>query len=218
MEVLWLEDSIRSSTTGNVRPTRADVVPFNPKFDRSRSPAARSDHRLVWRRHRGTLDSARIAAFHAGSDTVLAYDLREQYRHPQIMAGTDSTEHPSPSVRPEDNLDVQKVFKFIRAIVYTRNPFTICGRHGDRINGIFTVFILDLLTNRAFFIDSDAPVPLTLLLRPRRSARGTVLDWRTKPMLGAAPAQLFYLDDRPTFQADVAFNGLMVTFGACVHP
>ena len=168
MEVLWLEDSIRSSTTGNVRPTRADVVPFNPKFDRSRSPAARSDHRLVWRRHRGTLDSARIAAFHAGSDTVLAYDLREQYRHPQIMAGTDSTEHPSPSVR--------------------------------------------------LFIDSDAPVPLTLLLRPRRSARGTVFVWRTKPMLGAAPAQLFYLDDRPTFQADVGFNGLMVTFGACVHP
>ena len=30
-----------------------------------------------------------------------------------------------------------------------------------------------------------------------------LLDWRVKSMSGAAPAQLFYLDDRQTFHKDI---------------
>ena len=53
--------------------------------------------RVVWRRHRGTLDATRVAAMHASSSVVLAYDLREKYRHDQIMAGEDDVRSLAPA-------------------------------------------------------------------------------------------------------------------------
>ena len=37
-----------------------------------------------------------------------------------------------------------------------------CGGHGDRLNGMLGAFVLALLSDRAFFIDSQRPVPLSL--------------------------------------------------------
>ena len=82
----------------------------------------------------------------------------------------------------------------LRRQVYSCTPFAQCGGHGDRLNGIITTFLLaappqtattvaqssfsncgsppEVQTGRAFFIDSESPLPLQLLLQPRS------IDWR----------------------------------------
>eukprot|EP00930_Biecheleria_cincta_P033382 TRINITY_DN23122_c0_g1_i1.p1 TRINITY_DN23122_c0_g1~~TRINITY_DN23122_c0_g1_i1.p1 ORF type:complete len:936 (+),score=174.35 TRINITY_DN23122_c0_g1_i1:98-2905(+) len=98
--------------------------------------------------------------------------------------------------------------RLVRSLVYVCNPFTLCGGHGDRTNGILSAFVLALLTSRAFFIDFDSPLPLNLLLQPRRfeDLGSFVLDWRIQGFgaLGAG-GHSFYLDDRVAFQEDVAW-------------
>eukprot|EP00913_Durusdinium_trenchii_P035752 g33454.t1 len=61
-----------------------------------------------------------------------------------------------------------------RVLVYSCQPFAQCGGHGDRLNGIITVFLLAVLTGRVFLIDSESPLPLQLLLQPRD------VDWRVR--------------------------------------
>ncbi|CAD7969710.1 unnamed protein product [Amoebophrya sp. A120] len=57
-------------------------------------------------------------------------------------------------------------------LVYTCAPHTLCGGHGDRAQGIVNAFVLSLLLDRDFFIDSDNPVPFDLLFTPNH------IDWR----------------------------------------
>jgi len=93
-----------------------------------------------------------------------------------------------------------------RALVYVCNPFSLCGGHGDRTNGILSAFVLALLTSRAFFIDLDSPLPLGLVLQPRRDEEGAfLLDWRLRGGAAGLPDQGFYLDDRVAFQEDLAW-------------
>lgn len=93
-----------------------------------------------------------------------------------------------------------------RSLVYVCNPFSLCGGHGDRTNGIISAFALAVLTDRAFFIDSDSPLPLNLLLQPRRGADGKLLvDWRLRGGAVGVTGQAFYLDDRVVFQEDLAW-------------
>eukprot|EP00928_Gymnodinium_smaydae_P071622 TRINITY_DN55159_c0_g1_i1.p1 TRINITY_DN55159_c0_g1~~TRINITY_DN55159_c0_g1_i1.p1 ORF type:complete len:955 (+),score=213.24 TRINITY_DN55159_c0_g1_i1:72-2867(+) len=93
-----------------------------------------------------------------------------------------------------------------RALVYVCNPFSLCGGHGDRANGLLSAFALAILTDRAFFIDSDSPLPLGLLLQPRRGTDGAYLvDWRLRGGAVGVGSQNFYLDDRVAFQADLGW-------------
>ena len=97
-----------------------------------------------------------------------------------------------------------------RALIYVCNPLTLCGGHGDRTNGILSAFLIALLTSRAFFIDFDSPLPLSLVLQPRlrtpsESESGYVLDWRIKGGSMGHGSQSFYLDDRVSFQEDLTW-------------
>ena len=65
-----------------------------------------------------------------------------------------------------------------RALIYVCNPLTLCGGHGDRTNGILSAFLIALLTSRAFFIDFDSPLPLSLVLQPRlREAEASEISY-----------------------------------------
>lgn len=93
-----------------------------------------------------------------------------------------------------------------RALVYVCNPFSLCGGHGDRTNGILSAFLLALLTSRAFFVDLDSPLPLGLVLQPRRRAGGGfLLDWRLRGGAAGSASQSSYIDDRSAFQEDLAW-------------
>jgi len=95
-----------------------------------------------------------------------------------------------------------------RALVFVCNPMSLCGGHGDRTNGILSTFVLALLTNRAFFIDFDSPLPLNLLLQPRRMADDSgsfVLDWRLRGGGIGLGSQVMYIDDRIAFQEDLSW-------------
>lgn len=93
-----------------------------------------------------------------------------------------------------------------RVLVYVCNPFSLCGGHGDRTNGILSAFILALLTSRAFFIESDSPLPLSLALQPRRGEDGRYLvDWRLRGGAVGSASQSSYIDDRLAFQEDLAW-------------
>lgn len=94
----------------------------------------------------------------------------------------------------------------VRSLIYVCNPFSLCGGHGDRTNGILTAFLIAILTSRAFFIDLDSPLPLNLLLQPRRGADGELLvDWRLHGGAVGHASQNFYLDDRVALQEDLGW-------------
>eukprot|EP00913_Durusdinium_trenchii_P011719 g11005.t1 len=74
-----------------------------------------------------------------------------------------------------------------RMLIYRCSAMGFCGGHGDRLNGLLSVFLMAVASRRAFFIDAARPVPMHLLLHPRRrpDACGKVLenaefllDWR----------------------------------------
>ena len=93
-----------------------------------------------------------------------------------------------------------------RALVYVCNPFTLCGGHGDRTNGILSAFIVALMTSRAFFIDFDSPLPLGLVLQPRLAESELLLDWRLNGLRAMGHgSQSFYLDDRIALQEDLTW-------------
>ncbi|CAE7626796.1 unnamed protein product, partial [Symbiodinium pilosum] len=87
----------------------------------------------------------------------------------------------------------------VKMLVYSCQPFAQCGGHGDRLNGIITAFLLAVLTGRAFFIDSESPLPLQLLLQPRG------IDWRVYGGLQATAGlrHISYHDKRWQFEADL---------------
>jgi hypothetical protein len=79
---------------------------------------------------------------------------------------------------------------------------TLCGGHGDRVNGIITTFILAVLTNRNYYIDIDSPIPIEFLLQPRDPE---VMDWRISHIFSRISLQLSYIDLRRTFQKDLSW-------------
>eukprot|EP00928_Gymnodinium_smaydae_P053892 TRINITY_DN37785_c0_g1_i2.p1 TRINITY_DN37785_c0_g1~~TRINITY_DN37785_c0_g1_i2.p1 ORF type:complete len:870 (-),score=123.91 TRINITY_DN37785_c0_g1_i2:26-2635(-) len=91
-----------------------------------------------------------------------------------------------------------------RVLVYRCTSLGFCGGHGDRLNGLLGVLILAIVSGRAFFIDSPRPVPLHLLLGPRRCrsahagacADGAefLLDWRMHGAISAVGRQVNYND------------------------
>ena len=101
----------------------------------------------------------------------------------------------------QSNLDAKQ----FRALIYVCNPFTLCGGHGDRTNGIISAFLLAILTSRVFFIDFDSPLPLSMVLQPRLEDGKFLLDWRLKNLGAMSASQSFYLDDRISFQEDLTW-------------
>merc|ERR1712194_371135 len=84
-------------------------------------------------------------------------------------------------------------------LVYSCQPFAQCGGHGDRLNGIITVFVLAVLTRRVFLIDSESPIPMTMLLSPH------LIDWRVRTSILATAGLRHhsYHDKRRQFEADI---------------
>ena len=65
-----------------------------------------------------------------------------------------------------------------RLLIYRCSSMGFCGGHGDRLNGLLGVFMMAVASKRAFFIDAARPVPMHLLLHPRRrpNACGAMLE------------------------------------------
>eukprot|EP00429_Kryptoperidinium_foliaceum_P010990 CAMPEP_0176003360 /NCGR_PEP_ID=MMETSP0120_2-20121206/1133_1 /TAXON_ID=160619 /ORGANISM="Kryptoperidinium foliaceum, Strain CCMP 1326" /LENGTH=898 /DNA_ID=CAMNT_0017335999 /DNA_START=42 /DNA_END=2739 /DNA_ORIENTATION=- len=83
-----------------------------------------------------------------------------------------------------------------RVLIYTCTSMSLCGGHGDRLNGMLGAAVVALLSGRFFFIDSQRPVPLSLVLEPQR------LDWRLHGTMAALPAAINLNDKLATFEAD----------------
>lgn len=84
-------------------------------------------------------------------------------------------------------------------LVYSCQPFAQCGGHGDRINGIVTMFMLAVLTKRLFLLDLESPMPLQMLLTPG------LIDWRVRSgiLATAGLSHHSYHDKRQQFKADI---------------
>ncbi len=61
-----------------------------------------------------------------------------------------------------------------KILVYRCSTIGFCGGHGDRINGMLSLFLLAIFTNRCFYIDAPRPIVFGLLMRPR------LVDWRMR--------------------------------------
>ncbi|CAL1165710.1 unnamed protein product [Cladocopium goreaui] len=85
-----------------------------------------------------------------------------------------------------------------KALVYVCTGMSYCGGHGDRLNGMLGGFVLALLSKRAFFIDSQRPVPLSLVLQPRKEGP----DWRMYGSHAVLPAGFNFNDNLAAFEAD----------------
>jgi len=84
-----------------------------------------------------------------------------------------------------------------RLLIYTCTSMSYCGGHGDRLNGMLSAAIVAVLSGRLFFIDSQRPVPLALVLQPQEQ-----LDWRLFGTHAAFPATLNFNDDLAGFKHD----------------
>lgn len=81
-----------------------------------------------------------------------------------------------------------------KVLVWACQPATPCGGHGDRLKGIVATFVLALLTDRLFFIDSPDPWDLRLFMEP------AFVDWRVSGLIGIAAGR-HVLWDHEMFQA-----------------
>ncbi|CAK0890125.1 unnamed protein product, partial [Prorocentrum cordatum] len=96
-----------------------------------------------------------------------------------------------------------------RVLVYRCSALGFCGGHGDRLNGLLGVFLLAVAARRAFFIDAPRPVPLELLLAPRRRPGACggegdlLLDWRMHGAVAAAGRRVNYNDRYNDMVADI---------------
>ncbi|CAE7345054.1 unnamed protein product [Symbiodinium sp. CCMP2592] len=83
-----------------------------------------------------------------------------------------------------------------KVLVYACTAMSYCGGHGDRLNGMLSAFVVALLSDRAFFIDSQRPVPLSMVLQPRPGG----LDWRMFGSHAALPAGFNLNDNLAAFE------------------
>lgn len=83
-----------------------------------------------------------------------------------------------------------------RVLIYACTSMTFCGGHGDRLNGMLSAAVVALLSGRLFFVDSQRPVPLSLVLEPNR------WDWQLHGTIAALPAGINLNDKLATFEAD----------------
>ncbi|CAJ1379867.1 unnamed protein product [Effrenium voratum] len=98
-----------------------------------------------------------------------------------------------------------------RVLIYRCSAMGFCGGHGDRLNGLLSVFLMAVASRRAFFIDAARPVPMHLLLAPRR--RGScgdilegaefLLDWRMHGAVAAVGRRINYNDRYNDLVADL---------------
>ena len=81
----------------------------------------------------------------------------------------------------------------VRMVVHSVTRGDPTGGLGDRLNGILTSFYLAVLTDRAFFIHWDKPVPLTTFLVP-----GGPINWVPDPrwLVRAQSAERLQYTDR----------------------
>lgn len=83
-----------------------------------------------------------------------------------------------------------------KLLIYTCTSMTFCGGHGDRLNGMLSAAVVALLSGRHFFIDSQRPVPLALVLQPSE------MDWQLSGTLAALPASFNLNDNLLGFESD----------------
>ncbi|OLP79817.1 hypothetical protein AK812_SmicGene39856 [Symbiodinium microadriaticum] len=83
-----------------------------------------------------------------------------------------------------------------KVLVYVCTAMSYCGGHGDRLNGMLSAFVIALLSDRAFFIDSQRPVPLSMVLQPTPGG----LDWRMFGSHAALPAGFNLNDNLAAFE------------------
>ncbi|CAD7941134.1 unnamed protein product [Amoebophrya sp. A120] len=76
-------------------------------------------------------------------------------------------------------------------------PFSQCGGHGDRVNGLLTLFLLALITKRRFLILSSNPVDWHSVFAPNR------IDWRTEIGQISLTNVRTYFDKRYGFREDL---------------
>lgn len=97
-----------------------------------------------------------------------------------------------------------------RVLIYRCSALGFCGGHGDRLNGLLGVFILAVASKRAFFIDSPRPIPLHLLMAPRRRPNACaalmtdfLLDWRIHGAVGLTGRRVNLNDRHNDILADL---------------
>ncbi|KAF4657656.1 hypothetical protein FOZ61_006137 [Perkinsus olseni] len=219
---LWLEDSFREPWYHNLRPTHLGIT-LEASGDRQS---------LCWRRHSATepgflaLINDCLPRGWPSSSEIRLIDATERWRVDdrtwEWKTSTDrptgmtvSTVNPGP---PNRSTSFERIFEEYKAIhaemianptarssrflVFSCNPWSLCGGHGDRINGISTAFVLALLTGRALLLDVDSPIPLGLLLQPLPDS----IDWRIPPSgVGAHPSVFVYVDNRKRLIRDLPF-------------
>lgn len=79
------------------------------------------------------------------------------------------------------------------AVVWACHPSFPCGGHGDRVKGIISAFVLAILTDRLFYVDSPDPWDLRLFMEPG------YLDWRVVDVQGS-PGGRHVLWDHDLFE------------------
>ena len=218
LRVLFLEDSLREPWQTSYRPVFSQHLAHRARQLNKELAERNVSMSVVWRRHQATMSIEDVAAFHLCGQMDYLLDLRRQQVPQQVLRQVPQqvpqgdSEWRAPEfhevLAPYLDFHSRAVAHFgggeghehFRALVYVCNPLTLCGGHGDRTNGIISAFTLALLTGRAFFIDFDSPLPLSLVFQPQE------LDWRVKA-LGAMGhgSQSFYLDDRVSFQEDLSW-------------
>ena len=77
-----------------------------------------------------------------------------------------------------------------RFMIYTCSGSGLCGGWGDRLRGLYSVYLLSVLQNRSFGIEMNRPCPIEKFIRP------AVLNWTIfkKSIIGKTTAQLRILD------------------------
>ena len=109
-----------------------------------------------------------------------------------------------------------------RFMIYTCSGSGLCGGWGDRLRGLYSVYLLSILQNRSFGIEMNRPCPIEKFIRP------AVLNWTIfkKNIIGKTTDQLRILDWKappltlqkilsqvPTTDVvRVTFNGTILTY------
>ncbi|CAE8690072.1 unnamed protein product, partial [Polarella glacialis] len=146
-------------------------------------------------------------------------DINFEEPEPSSAVKADSAEDPSRSslTWPQDTPLAARLAEYVdfhrrgvaaladpeaekpQVLVFVCQPYGQCGGHGDRLNGIVTAFLLAVLTNRVFLLDSENPLPMQLLLEPR------AIDWQVRGSILATAGLRHhsYHDKRQQFEADL---------------